>query len=70
MIKPKNKDEIKAEKFLHLVWKEVRFIFRNMINFLFFYKKPKDNFEKTFHLIEMIFIYVILQFAWIGMFGK
>jgi uncharacterized membrane protein YkvA (DUF1232 family) len=43
--------------------------FKNMLNWLLFYKRPKSKLEYTLHVIEVICFYVILQFAWKGIFG-
>lgn len=43
--------------------------YNNMIDFILFYKKPKNKLDKTLHVIEVACFYIILQYAWIGLFG-
>jgi hypothetical protein len=57
--------ETKFEKFLNLTWKELRFDFKNMINWLLFYK-TKGKADKVLHIIEVCIFYVFLQLAWRG----
>lgn len=61
---PKQPIEKSLEKFFNKIGFEVKC----MINWLLFYK-PKDKFDKTCHVIEVIFAYIILQYAWRGIFG-
>ena len=67
--KRENIYEVKLERFLHLVWKELKKDTKDMLDFLLFYKKPKDKFERLLHVIEVVSIYIIFQFAWKGAFG-
>jgi hypothetical protein len=61
--------EVKLERIVSSVGKEIKLDVKNMIDWLLFYKKPKDKLERAMHIIEVICAYVILQFAWKGLFG-
>jgi len=56
-------------KSFYKIWeplkKEVRKDFVSMINWLLFYK-PKNRWDKTTHIIEVVIAWLIIQFAWIG----
>ena len=64
---------IRASKRLFLKkWKpnsdKLKIEINKMINFIMFFK-PKSARDKYWHIAEMIIIYVVLQYAWIGMKG-
>lgn len=61
--------EVELEKGLAKLWKELRKDANYMIDFLLFYKKPRNRFEYFLHLFEVGCFYVILQFAWRGIFN-
>lgn len=66
----KPKIELDLEKGLSRLWKELSRDFSYMINFLLFYKKPRNKFEYFLHVFEVACFYIILQFAVRGMFGS
>ena len=63
------KGELAFKKALRRIWKETELTYKSMFDFILFYK-PKDRFDKWFHVAEMIIVYIILQFAWIGLLGR
>lgn len=59
----------KFNKFLDRSWFIIKRETNRMIDFIMYYKKPKDKFERLLHVGEIVFIYVVLQFAWKGIFS-
>jgi hypothetical protein len=59
----------KHDLFWRAVKKEVKSDLNRMINYLMFYKKPKDKFERVWHMCEIFGIYLIIFFALKGIFG-
>ena len=57
------------DRFVKRMQKTVIREYGNMINFLFFFK-PQDKWDRSIHLFEMVCIYIVLQYAWIGMFWR
>lgn len=57
------------DKFYARCKKELKLNFNNMINFILFYK-PKNKFDKVWHVCEMILVYIIIAYAVKGMMGS
>lgn len=57
--------EVKCERFLHLVWKELRLDFKNMIKWLFFYKTDSQG-DKILHICEVVFMWIIFTKVFFG----
>lgn len=60
----------KFEKFLDLAWQEIKLDTKKMFDWLLFYPKPKDKFEKWGHTFEVICVYIVLQFAIKGLLAR
>jgi hypothetical protein len=58
-IRAKDKFEVKCERFVNLAWKEVRFDYKKMMNWLFFYQ-PKNSADKTWHFIGICIVDILL----------
>lgn len=56
--------EIKVEKFLKVVWKEIKLDTKNMFNWLLFYK-PHGIADKMLHCIEVFVFWAILTTLYI-----
>lgn len=56
------------DKAINQIKKELRISFNSMINFILFYK-PKNKFDKMWHVCEMVIIYIIVSYAFKGMMG-
>lgn len=64
----KDETEVKVENFLKRTARETKCSVKDMINFVFFYK-ANSKFKRGWHIFEMIIVYVLLQYAWIGIWG-
>lgn len=69
MIKRERKFEESAfERFLNAAWKELKIDFKNMFNWLLFYK-PQNKLDKILHIFEVIIVWIVIQFSLKGFWG-
>lgn len=59
---------INLDNNLRSIWHRLEREIKRMFDWLLFYK-PKDKQDKKLHYCEVIIAYILIQFAWKGLFG-